>query len=280
MTEIPHISSDDLALLALGALSPAESAAYAAHLGACEQCRHELAELRGDMALLAMTAPAHPLPAAARERFLASIGAGAAAKTAAPAAVVSPAPVVSMPARPAKSSRAVYVWQAIAAVLVIALALHAYQVRQLKARLRASDGQIAAMQEKTEAMSAENAKARKVLEVLTATHAQRAVLMPAHSTPEPQGHLVYIAESGSLIFQADHLKPLPVGKTYELWVIPANGAAPVPAGLFQPDVAGNGSVVLPNIPQGVTAKAFGVTMEDAAGAATPTMPILISGAAS
>ena len=83
-----------------------------------------------------------------------------------------------------------------------------------------------------------------------------------------------------MIFQADHLKPLPLGKTYELWVIPANGAAPVPAGLFQPDVAGNGSVVLPNIPQGVTAKAFGVTMEDAAGAATPTMPILISGAAS
>jgi Anti-sigma-K factor rskA len=277
MTEMPHISSDDLALIALGAFSPAESAAYAAHLDACEQCRHELAELRGDMALLAMTSPVHPLPAAARERFLTSIGAGSETKPAAQARVPTPAPVVAMPVRP---SRAVYVWQAIAAVLLIALALHAYQVQQLKARVRADDGQVAAMEEKNEAMSADNAKARRVLEVLTATHAQRAVLLPAHSTPEPQGHLVYIAESGSLVFQADHLKPLPVGKTYELWVIPANGAAPVPAGLFQPDVAGNGSVVLPNIPQGVTAKAFGVTMEDAAGAATPTMPILISGAAS
>jgi len=54
--------------------------------------------------------------------------------------------------------------------------------------------------------------------------------------------------------------------------------APIPAGLFRPDAAGNGSVVLPEIPQGVKAKAFGVTMEDAAGSKTPTAPILLAGA--
>jgi hypothetical protein len=274
MTEAPHISSDDLALLALGALSPAESAGYATHLATCEQCRQELSAFLGDMALLAMTAPDHPLPAAARERFLASIGGGPAEKPG------TPSPVTQMPVRSAQSLRVVHVWQAIAAVLLIALALHAYEVYRLRARLHADDGQIVMMEKRDEALSADNAKARKVLEALTATNAQHAVLLPAHATLEPKGHLVYIAESGSLIFQANHLKPLPPGKTYELWVIPANGAAPVAAGLFQPDVAGNGSVVLPPIPEGIQAKAFGVTMEEAAGAATPTLPILISGAAS
>jgi anti-sigma-K factor RskA len=71
---------------------------------------------------------------------------------------------------------------------------------------------------------------------------------------------------------------VPPGKTYELWVIPADGSAPIPAGLFRPDSAGDGSVVLPPIPQGVSAKAFGVTLEDAAGSKTPTAPILLAGA--
>jgi hypothetical protein len=61
-------------------------------------------------------------------------------------------------------------------------------------------------------------------------------------------------------------------------VIPTSGA-PIPAGLFRPDASGSGSVVLPAIPQGVTAKAFGITIENAGGASTPTAPILLSGAA-
>jgi len=35
--------------------------------------------------------------------------------------------------------------------------------------------------------------------------------------------------------------------------------------------------VLPSLPTGVEAKAFGVTIEDAQGATTPTMPIVMSG---
>ena len=71
--------------------------------------------------------------------------------------------------------------------------------------------------------------------------------------------------------------PLPANKTYELWVIPANGTAPVPAGTFQPDARGVASVLLPNIPRGVQAKAFGITVENSGGAAAPTLPILLAG---
>ena len=71
---------------------------------------------------------------------------------------------------------------------------------------------------------------------------------------------------------------LPIAKVYELWIIPADGTAPVPAGTFRPDARGYASVVMPQIPKGVAAKAFGVTMEAEGGATTPTMPILLVGA--
>ena len=76
---------------------------------------------------------------------------------------------------------------------------------------------------------------------------------------------------------ASNLRPVPENKTYELWLIPANGKAPMPAGLFRPDASGSASVVLPTLPQGVEAKAFGVTIEDAQGSATPTLPIVMAG---
>jgi anti-sigma-K factor RskA len=89
---------------------------------------------------------------------------------------------------------------------------------------------------------------------------------------------VYLADNGGLIFQANDLGQLAADKTYELWVIPANGQAPIPAGLFRPDAAGSASVVLPPLHRGIPAKAFGVTIEKAEGSATPTAPILLVGA--
>ena len=88
----------------------------------------------------------------------------------------------------------------------------------------------------------------------------------------------YLPARGALVLQASNMQALPANKTYELWVIPATGA-PIPAGLFRPDASGSGSVVLPEIPHGVQAKAFGITIENAGGASTPTMPIVLSGAA-
>ena len=49
---------------------------------------------------------------------------------------------------------------------------------------------------------------------------------------------------------------------------------PGPAALL----ARNGfRVILPDLPKGVPAKSFGVTIEDSGGAQTPTMPIIMAG---
>ena len=121
------------------------------------------------------------------------------------------------------------------------------------------------------------ARAREVVEVLTSPDSQRVTLVSAHSQPEPSGDAVYLKKHGALVFTASNMIPLPPNKTYELWVIPADGTAPIPAGTFQPDSHGMASVLLPNLPAGIQAKAFGVTMENAGGATTPTLPILLAG---
>jgi anti-sigma-K factor RskA len=77
--------------------------------------------------------------------------------------------------------------------------------------------------------------------------------------------------------EANNLKPVPAGKAYELWVMPASGGAPMPVGTFWPNSEGYASIVLPHFPSGVAAKGFGITIENAGGAATPTLPIVLSG---
>ena len=96
---------------------------------------------------------------------------------------------------------------------------------------------------------------------------------PIHT---PEGHAAYLPDKGALVFVASNLQPLQPYKTYELWVIPATGQ-PVPAGIFKPDLSGNASVVMPDIPKGIQAKTFGVTIEDDGGTKQPTMPIVLVG---
>jgi Anti-sigma-K factor rskA len=127
-------------------------------------------------------------------------------------------------------------------------------------------------------VTADAEAARQVLDTLTDPAAMRVTLAKGPATPAPQGRATYVAEKGRLIFVASNLEPLPLQKTYELWLIPAEGTRdPIPAGTFRPDEHGNASVILPALPKGVEAKAFGVTIEEKEGASTPTMPIILVG---
>ncbi len=65
--------ADDLALLALGTLQGDERVAVEKHLEECPACRRELERLRGDMALLALSASGPAPPQRSRERLLKAI---------------------------------------------------------------------------------------------------------------------------------------------------------------------------------------------------------------
>jgi anti-sigma-K factor RskA len=173
---------------------------------------------------------------------------------------------------PARLGWAGWVGWGVAAALAI-VATHFYQDREaIRASLSAQAGQIAQL-------SADRAQAREVVAALTDLSAQRATLTltKAAAPPQPSGRATYLANRGTLIFLASHLDPLPAGKTYELWVIPASGAAPVPAGTFRPDARGNANVVTAKLDGVGAAKAFGITIEPSGGSSTPTMPIVLAG---
>ena len=266
MTDGQHISQEDLALNAMQALSPEESAAVRAHLVTCSQCQSDLKELSGDLALLALGVEQHPVPEGARQRFMQKI-----ASDSEHVSQPARAQVIPINQRPARKIAIWIPWIAVAAVAIFAVSLE-MKVTRLNERLRDQSHQNAEL-------AATSAHAQQVLDVLTAPSAQNILLTAVKTPAAPTARAVYLASSGGLILQANNLASLAEDKTYELWVIPANGASPIPAGLFRPDASGNASLIVPPLPKGVAAKAFGVTIEKAGGANTPTAPIILSGAA-
>jgi len=125
---------------------------------------------------------------------------------------------------------------------------------------------------------AELAKAREIVAPLTKPDAVITVVK-ANTLPQPQGKAFYVRDQARLVFIANNLPQLSPQKAYELWLIPASGAAPIPAGVFKPDAHGSATVINPPLPVGVQPKAFAMTIEPEQGSSTPTMPIVMVGGA-
>jgi hypothetical protein len=267
-----HIPQDDLALYSMQALSPEEQTAVRAHLEGCAACRSALQDILAEEALLALCIEQAPLPAGAEQRFMARIANTPQSTTTARAAEPQPGASPSMAADRAPKRGFGFGWlgwvTAVAAIAVAAyLGNRSVELQQQLNKDRADIAQL----------SAQAARAQELTDALTSPAAKQVTLTEAKQPAKPVGHATYLPSKGALIFVASNLRPVSANKTYELWLIPANGQAPMPAGLFRPDSTGSASVVLPQLPQGVEAKAFGVTIEDAQGSQTPTLPIVLSG---
>lgn len=277
-----HIPEEDLALFALALMPPEEAAYTLAHLKHCDLCRGEVARMQGDLVGYAFSAEMQDPPQQARARLLDAVAQEKRLHIPAPAAepVLAPRHTNLLDnnvreIRPARTSPGIFGWAgwAIAAGM---LAVAGWQFEQGQT-LRTQLAEQSANMEQT---NQDAAKAQKVFQALTdPTAMQVALHLPATGAtpPKPEGHASYNPNKGELVFVASHLQPVQPDKTYELWVLPASGEAPVPAGTFKPDVNGNASVVLPEIPRHVAAKGFGVTIEADGGSKTPTLPIVLLG---
>jgi hypothetical protein len=171
-------------------------------------------------------------------------------------------------------AKGIFVWLgwAIAAGFAVAGVRLYQQQMEYRTRLAIQTAEVSQLQ-------ANSTGARRLMEAMTDHSAQRALLSPPQtdSGSLAEGHVIYEADKGSLVLLADHLAPVGIDKIYELWLIPADGSNPIPAGTFHPDAQGNGNVILPSLPRAIEVKAFGVTVEDGAGSQTPTMPIVLAG---
>ncbi len=291
---------EDLTLYAMGLLDESETMRLQEALAVSPELREELAASRGDLALLALSVPQEEPTAAARQRLLAEIkrdpkrsaetasalgqipSAAPTAKqrTSAPPEEIAisslptsrPEGLHEQPSRPRWFS-SVLPWAgwAVAATLAVGSFSLYREMDSLHERL---SEQLAANRQAV----ARATRAQAVLDTLRSTEAQRFVLTKADAQPVAQARVTYLARTGALVFQGSHLDPIPAAKTYELWLIPAApGGQPIAAGTFKPDARGEASVILPELPKGVEAGKFGVTLEDEGGAATPTAPILLIG---
>lgn len=138
--------------------------------------------------------------------------------------------------------------------------------------------QVSQQQSSLSAAEASASRAETVLQTLQSASTQHFQLAATDAAPSPSGRVAYLPERGTLVFQGSNLETLQPYKTYELWLIPAGqGRQPLPAGLFKPDAHGYATVVLPQLPKGLVAANFGVTIEDDGGSGTPTLPILLVG---
>jgi anti-sigma-K factor RskA len=259
---------EDFELHALGALDREDKAAVEDHLAGCAECRAKLESARTRMALLGLAAPSAAPAARVRERVLQEFRAHH--------VVVGPSAAVT----PIRARRGPWasLWALAAVVLLAAAGWLRFENGRLSRELEELETEHEQLVQDNRQFAAETSRAQAALEVLTAPETLKVELTAAAARPVPHGKAFYNSSKG-LIFYATNLAPLPAGRTYELWLIPSEGA-PIGAGLFNSDSRGNGEVVLPTLPQGLTAKAFAVTVEPAGGVPAPTGPKVLIGPAS
>jgi anti-sigma-K factor RskA len=250
--------AEDLSLYALGSLQGDELAALKKHLAECASCRRELEQLRGDMALMALSAAGPKPPRRARQRLLDTIA-------------LEPRSPAGIAIRRPWWAAAGWICAAAMAVIVVLL------WRDNSALIQEGRKEISELRSLASQQASELADAHRIVETLTASNAAHFTLVSVKTHPQPQGKAIYVRDRASLIFLASNLRKLPPQKAYELWLIPTSGA-PIPAGVFKPDAHGSATVINPPLPAGVEAKAFAMTIEPEQGSSTPTMPIVMMGA--
>ncbi len=265
-----HIEEEDLIQYALGGLPDARLFQMTAHISMCAECRGEVDRIRVALgAFGAATEAQTTLPAGARDRFLNRLQ-----QESAKAEMASVAPKVSGPSflkRFFAWSQSPLPYQVLSGALAAGMVFFAYDDAMHYHAMRQMVPVVARFE-------AQMARLSDLEQFLQGSNVQEISLHPKPLNQKtPEGHALYSSSQGKLVFTASNLAPVPNGKVYELWILPRYGGAPIPAGTFTPSPNGNAAVIYPQIPAGVEASGFGVTLEKAGGATTPTMPILLSG---
>lgn len=258
---------EDFDLYRFGVLDGTDKAEFEAHLADCPECRMKLEAARRRVALLALAAPDLKPPPELRERVLELFRAQG--------------PRRREVAAPARAPRRLWapVWAAALAGVSLVLLVAAAWLARENFRLSRTLAELEIAHKQLEAsnleMKAAAAHAQTVLDVLSGSQTIQVDLSPQAAHPAPHGKAFYNRARGLLVYTTD-LNSLPSDHIYELWLIPTEGN-PVDVGIFNTDSHGDGEVILPSMPQGLTAKAFAITIEPAGGVPAPTGPMVLVG---
>jgi type II secretory pathway pseudopilin PulG len=276
VSQFPFISDEDLDLFELGVLSADEAARIREQLAVSPELQERLAARSADNSLLAFAL--HPdtvatSPSAdARDNFLRAMRHEQPAQPVVRTAVSEPTP--------RRSFLPVWVLGFVTAMLLIACGILVIQNVSYRQENQNQSAALQQQQQQVQLMQSQVAAAKQaslVLSTLQAPDTTRFVLTSAAAPPQPQIKTFFRKSTGQVVLIASKLPALPAGKTYELWLIATDGTAPIPAGTFTPDAQGNVTATLTQTAANKDPKVFAVTIEQAAGASSPTMPIVFAG---
>lgn len=256
---------EDFDLLALGALEGGEKQAIESHVALCPSCAQKLSEARGRIALLAFAAPRVDPPPDVKARLMRRVRTD---KTA--AARLTSTKGIAEEAEHESGFFAGW-WSAIlvpvAALLLIATVLLWRQNKRMDEQLVILRATVHQQQLQID----------EDLNIATLLTAQDTLVVPlAQQAGQPKGsaRVVYNAKQGLLEYDGE-LETAPSNKSYQLWLVPTSGN-PISVGVFNP-ATGKTAHWLVKVPQGVTPKAFAITLEPVGGVPLPTGPMVLVG---
>lgn len=258
--------AEQAAPYALGALNPGERAEFEAHLATCAQCAAEVWAFSSVASDLAQTAPpAEPSPAV-RARLMAAIAGGTKEQ-------VVMTTQTRPPAAPPRTARGPWLAAAASALIAIALGAYTVQLRNRIVNLERAQDQAAvryaySLELASGAAREAASQAEEVAAVLAAPDLAQVLLAGQPAAPSASARAFW-SRSRGLVFNAANMPALPAGRTYQLWVIPAQ-APPISAGLIKPDASGRVTAVFKTPPDLPTPTAMAVTIEPDGGVPAPT----------
>jgi anti-sigma-K factor RskA len=251
----------DYDLYALGALRGEECAAIESHVASCDECAQKLAQARGRIALLALVVEPVQPSAGIKEGLLRQLHASVEGHEGRRA-----------PEPGRVRFRAIGWWTAIWAPTAVALACITIF---LIVENRKLDEQISGMRAGVAQLQAQVQDTQANIALFSAKDTVRVSLAPSREFRGANAIVRYNARLGKAFYSDSISTPAPADKSYQLWLVPADGK-PISVGILSP--ATNGSEMFASVPPGTTAKAFAVTVEPAGGSPQPTGPkILIGG---
>ncbi|MCC6177705.1 MAG: anti-sigma factor [Chloroflexi bacterium] len=243
---------ESLPALSLNALEVDERDVIDDHLAACAACQSELAGYQEVAAALSALASTHEPPASLKLRVLTA---------------------ATSPARPRAPRLRGWRIQPSVVAAAVALAIAggaALWGLRLESELAEQRTLVASLTGRTE-------QYQQVVAVLRSSDFEVRRLQGTADAPNAIGRVYIDAQSGAGMIMVRSMPPLPDGRSYQLWVLGADGQRRSAGLLKWTDREGNGYALI-QCPETLARwQSFGVTQEPEGGSSGPTGPRLLGG---
>jgi anti-sigma-K factor RskA len=251
-------------LAALDALDGQDLIDFREHLPGCAECQAELAAYEEAAGRLGASLGATLPPADVRRRVMALVGGTPeAARAIRPGARWWPAALAA----------------AAAVALAVGLLSTRAELERMRQRAQALEQQVEQGRREVSQLQEALLEARSVRDLVVQPESRLTLLAGLKPAPRASGRVIWNAATREAMLLASGLEKPPAGQAYEIWVI-GPSSTPVPAGVFQPGPDGRALVSLPRVDDTARPRTFAVTLEPAAGSASPTGPMVLAGAVS